>query len=313
MIVPANRPILVTGSHRSGSTWVGQMIAAHPRVLYFSEPFNADRRDCPVRHMWHFVTDKDRRRFRRYLQRHCELRFPWWQRSDDEPAGWLQRVRRSIQYARRRRAGWRPLLKDPMALMSVEWLATEYQPHVVVLIRHPAAFASSLKRLNWPVPPDHLLCQKVLMRDVLAPFQEELEGLRDRPADIIEHAILDWRIFHHVIRRYQQRHPDWHFCRHEDLSLRPMEQFEKIFQFLGLAFTDSVRQAVAEHSDTQNPREADGQIHQLKRNSEANIWNWQHRLTPDEIARIRQGTRDLADHFYGDADWWSPRLGEQAA
>ena len=35
------RPILVTGSHRSGSTWVGKMIASHPRVAYVEEPFNA--------------------------------------------------------------------------------------------------------------------------------------------------------------------------------------------------------------------------------------------------------------------------------
>ena len=35
-----NRPILVTGTQRSGSTWVGQMIASHPRVVYVWEPFN---------------------------------------------------------------------------------------------------------------------------------------------------------------------------------------------------------------------------------------------------------------------------------
>ena len=34
------RPILVTGAHRSGSTWVGRMIATSPRVTYLHEPFN---------------------------------------------------------------------------------------------------------------------------------------------------------------------------------------------------------------------------------------------------------------------------------
>ena len=33
------RPILVTGSHRSGSTWVGNMIALSPEIQYIPETF----------------------------------------------------------------------------------------------------------------------------------------------------------------------------------------------------------------------------------------------------------------------------------
>src|SRR5205085_10560791 len=42
-----------------------------------------------------------------------------------------------------------PLLKDPIALFSAEWLASRFDMNVIVMIRHPAAFASSLRRLNW--------------------------------------------------------------------------------------------------------------------------------------------------------------------
>ena len=35
-----HRPILVTGSHLSGTTWVGRMIAVSPCVAYLHEPFN---------------------------------------------------------------------------------------------------------------------------------------------------------------------------------------------------------------------------------------------------------------------------------
>src|SRR4051812_882111 len=34
------RPILVTGAHRSGTTWVGAMLALSPRVGLIHEPFN---------------------------------------------------------------------------------------------------------------------------------------------------------------------------------------------------------------------------------------------------------------------------------
>ena len=36
----AQRPILVTGAHRSGTTWVGKMLAASREVAYISEPLN---------------------------------------------------------------------------------------------------------------------------------------------------------------------------------------------------------------------------------------------------------------------------------
>ena len=36
----APRPILVTGAHRTGTTWVGRLLAAAPAVAYISEPLN---------------------------------------------------------------------------------------------------------------------------------------------------------------------------------------------------------------------------------------------------------------------------------
>jgi len=35
-------PILVTGMHRSGTTWVGRMLAASREAVYFHEPLNPD-------------------------------------------------------------------------------------------------------------------------------------------------------------------------------------------------------------------------------------------------------------------------------
>lgn len=312
MVSELNRPILVTGSHRSGTTWVGKMIAYHPHIVYCSEPFNPERRDLPVRQWFHRVTAAEETAFSNYLRPYCELRFPWWDRRVEDSPGLLGRVRRSISYARRRWQGARALVKDPIALLSAEWLAERYHAQTLVLIRHPAAFASSIKRLGWLTPAADLLAQPTVMSEWLHPFAADLQRLVDRPDDIIDHAMVGWNVLHHVIRIFQVRHPDWLFCRHEDLSRRPIPEFAKLFDWLGLEFTEDIVQAVERHTDDDNPREAGGQVHQLKRNSKANIWNWQKRLTADEIARIRAGTDELCDHFYGDADWWSARTQEAA-
>ncbi|MBC6456279.1 MAG: hypothetical protein GDA43_26550 [Hormoscilla sp. SP5CHS1] len=38
------KPILVTGAHGSGTTWVGSMIAQSPSVGYINEPFHLNHR-----------------------------------------------------------------------------------------------------------------------------------------------------------------------------------------------------------------------------------------------------------------------------
>src|SRR5512138_2875428 len=43
------KPILVTGAHRTGTTWVGRMLAANPRTAYISEPLNVLHRPGVLR------------------------------------------------------------------------------------------------------------------------------------------------------------------------------------------------------------------------------------------------------------------------
>ena len=45
----AHAPILVTGAHRTGTTWVGKMLAAGPQVAYISEPLNVQHRPGVLR------------------------------------------------------------------------------------------------------------------------------------------------------------------------------------------------------------------------------------------------------------------------
>jgi len=49
----------------------------------------------------------------------------------------------------------RPLIKDPIAIFSTEWLCKKFNMKVLVMIRHPAAFCSSLKIKNWAFNFNH--------------------------------------------------------------------------------------------------------------------------------------------------------------
>jgi hypothetical protein len=277
------------------------MIASHPRVAYVEEPFNAHvRPECPVRHMWHLVTEEDEGPFRAYISRLLAFRDGAGRRGlTDAAFGTLLGLWRRLR-------GARPLLKDPIALFSAEWLADTFGMDVVVLIRHPAAFASSLKRLGWTFPFPDLLAQPQLLRTHLAPFEDDIRRVHAAPDDVIEHAVLIWRILHYVILKYRLRHPDWVFVRHEDLSLRPADEFRALFVRLGLDFRPEVRRTVEAFTSRENASEAPaGAVHELRRDSRANVWNWAQRLRPEEIARVRAGTEDLARRFYPEPGWWA--------
>jgi hypothetical protein len=284
------------------------MIASHPGVHYVKEPFNPDYQpECPSWHQWRHVTDEDAAAFRAYLRRQFAVRHSWWEdvRTRAHPRRFVGATLRALDAWRRRLAGSRPLMKDPTAFFSAEWLAQTFDMDVVVLIRHPAAFASSVKRLDWPFPFAHLLIQPRLLQTYLAPFADEVRRVCAAPADLVDQAILSWRLIHHVILEYRQWHPDWTFLRHEDLSLRPLEEFAELFGRLGLDFPPQVRRTIQEHSAEGNVKEdAAGRGDELRRDSKANVWNWTHRLRPEEVARVRQGTEDLAHVFYPEAGWW---------
>ncbi len=307
------RPILLTGSHRSGSTWVGQMLAAHPSIAYIEEPFNAHMRpECPVRHMWHHVTEADADVFREYVRGLLEFRtWPGKRPGDLTPPRRLADTAFHALLARwRRLRGARPLLKDPIAFFSAEWLAATFGMDVVVLIRHPAAFVSSIKRLGWNVNFANLLAQPRLLAGPLAPFADPIRHVHGNSSDVVERGVLMWRLIHRVLLDYRERHPDWLFVRHEDLSLRPVEEFRSLFERLGMELSPHVRRTIEAYSSRENAREAPaGTVHQLRRDSRANVWNWAHRLRPEEVARVRSGTEDIARALYPEPGWWAPLEG----
>jgi hypothetical protein len=299
-------PILITGSHRSGTTWVGRMLASHPGVAYLSEPFNVRVQPSPVRYFFHHVTDDDEAAFRAYLEPLLKFRdAALYQIHGRAPWDLLRCCGRTLRAWRRRVGDHRPLLKDPIAFFSSEWLARVFDAKVVVLVRHPAGFAASLRRLGSVFDFNDFVNQPELIRDHgLEAFEEDFRAYARKPPNVLDQAILLWQAFATVVLRYRREHPDWTFLRHEDLSADPVHGFANLLPRLGLGLTPHVRRTIEKHSSAANPTEAPGNAaHHLKRNSRAAAWSWQHRLLPADLKRIRRGTEELASLFYSEADW----------
>jgi hypothetical protein len=170
------------------------------------------------------------------------------------------------------------------------------------MVRHPAAFASSLKRLNWPFDFHNLLDQPALMRDHLEGDRLEMESIP--PGDIVAQAALLWRLIYRFVNLTCDLHPDFKVVRHEDLSLDPITGYKSLYDSLGLRFTDKVRNTILNSSSSENPTEQSTEKrYSVKLDSRANLDNWKKRLTDEEISRVRQIAEPTSSRFYSDADW----------
>jgi len=209
-------------------------------------------------------------------------------------------MRRAVAYTADRWKGRSVLLKDPLALLSAEWLGEQFDLDVLVMIRHPAAFAGSLKEKGWTHPFQDFLDQPQLMDDYFTGDVEEVEAFADRKHDIVDQAAFLWKMLYSVVKRYRERHSDWVFLRHEDVARDPVQQFRQLYDRFGLSFTGEIRSQIESHS---NPSGAPDTEDSIRRNSQSVVRNWTERLTRDEIERVRSRTEPIASEFYTEDDW----------
>src|SRR5690606_27364425 len=73
-----------------------------------------------------------------------------------------------------RKSSKRTLIKDPIAIMSAEWIYKTFSTDVVIIIRHPAAFIASLKVKNWEFDFNEFLNQPDLMNSYLKPYDTDI-------------------------------------------------------------------------------------------------------------------------------------------
>lgn len=307
----AARPVLVTGTHRSGSTWVGRTLEQAAGFAYVDEPFHPAARpgvcDLPVERWYEYVSAEDDRGFAAPVER--LLRWEYGYAAElaavrsPRDAGRL--VRDAARFADRRRRGARALVKDPIALLSAPWLAERFGMQVVLLARHPAAFASSVLRVGWHFDMRQLLDQPQLVRDHLGPWLDVVEAdVADDGADLLAHAARCWTVLMGLADAFATAHPDWVVVRHEDLSRDPVAGFAQLAAQLGAQLDDDGREVVRRLTDSSNPTEAEeGAVHTLARDSRANVWSWRDRLDAAQVDRVRELTAEVWPRFYADEDW----------
>ena len=314
------KTVLVTGSNRSGTTWFGTMLSLSGKFLEVYEPFNhliytpKFFSQAPFADHYHYVLQEESSRVKRYVNDRIIYSALTTQSTYTEGLGELPKLDQIVKLYRGLNnlisliiQKKRLLIKDPIGLLSADWLAREYGAQVIVLIRHPAAYVSSIKRLNWDMSLTSFSTQKEFMATLPEDLVSQInQQVNDRPpcdGYNLEDAALSWKIFHYVIHAYQQLYPDWLFLKHEDLCRNFLQGFDHLYSWLALPFTEEIKNTMQQYCNRQDAVELGTNVHVLKRDSSIIPNLWRKNLNQDEVDRIREITEDIANFFYDDVSW----------
>jgi hypothetical protein len=309
------KPILITGAHRSGTTWVGRTLALSKSIGYIEEPFSPAVRhyhpglcNAKFQYWWMYINKENAEKYCNEISDTLAFRYQLnsqIKRIMKNKCGVKTFFKGYVNFLTDRHIRKpRPLIKDPIALFSTEWLAEKFNMDVVILIRHPAAFVSSIKRMKWPHDFSNFLNQPLLMRDHLSNFEKDIKVHIKSEHDIIDDAILLWRMFYYFINKLRKTNKHFIFIKHEDLACNAVNGFNTIFDRLDLEFTEKIKKIIINSTNSSNPTEApQGVMHQLKRNSKGIVQNWKNRLSASEIKRVKDGVEDISGLFYNEEDW----------
>lgn len=280
------RPILISGHGRSGTTWVGSVVSAARRVLYYFEPchpYHTGQEDFSVWFKYQRPGQRDV-----YLESIFDPVFQGtvassrrWDRAD-----WHRLI-----------PGYRVVVKDVATFLALGWLSERYQPHVLVVIRHPCPVILSELRQGTSAAQSHktLLAQQDLIEDHLGPYCNLLRSA-STPYEVLG-AI--WGARHRVLVNLMIEHPAWHVVLYEDLCARPVETFQQLFADLHLSWTAAMQEYIVASSTTQTPG-----MYTTKRVSAVQPVRWKYQMDQSQVEAVRRYVESFELPFYASSNDW---------
>ncbi|MGF1492532.1 MAG: sulfotransferase [Microcoleaceae cyanobacterium] len=302
--------IFITGVPRSGTTFVGMNLSLPKEVDYIHEPFNPQCGVPGITEWYRYVRPSlDTEMMQHYHQLTQQIFSYNFSLRTNVPANdpWQRRVVKQLIGSRGpwylRMAKLNPfhqaaIIKDPIGSLMAEYLYTHFKVKPVIVVKHPASFIASIKRVNFRPSPDKLNDQPYLIQDF---FADEAEVFARDWSDPVLAAAAFWRIVYKVLLEQASRYPDWRVLTHEQLSQAPVETFKQLYSDVELPWSESIHQKILKQTQGNLSAEArKGRVQDFKRNS-ADIFKLRRdSLSLQERQSIFEIVKDVALEIYSE-------------
>lgn len=290
---------MIAGLHRSGTTYVGNVLNQLSQVSVLHEPFNFRQgvRGAPPFYSYYGENAETDRQLELFADQVFCMRGEW----NREAAGgkWLRRlgwrltgswpgVRWAIvKFRFKLGVGTRYVCwKDPFLTFMLPLLVRKYDAKVVFLIRHPCALYRSQGQHNWFVDFSQLSMQQGLFSQYLSDVSEDV--LERAASDNALGIALLWKAMVRYIISQRQDGVELHLVRHEDLCATAVDVFRGVFSFLGIPFGDAVRLHIEKTTQGEATNVEVGMWRKsyFVRDSQSLAMEWREKVPPREQQRI---------------------------
>ena len=300
MVLPnpfRRRCLIVSGSPRSGTSWLGKGLSFSPGFTYYREPDNPNEVNAADdRFAWAYLTPEIQDpEYLDLMDRATRGELATAFTMCDDPGPILQRFgqrglilgqRHPVLFLRKRHV----LLKLVYASLNLSWLAARFpQARLVTVFRHPCGQFESWRRLGWEPEPVRLLENERLMRDHLHPFESLLGGAKS----FWERAGAYWGALAYVNHRQTEAEGGRLVVAYEWLCEDPVARFRTLYRRLGLRWSRN-----AERFLRAADRAGDTGAYSLNRSAAAQIDGWKRRLAAEEIAACRRFVEPFEVPYY---------------
>ncbi len=285
LLAPRRPPLLILSLPRSGSSWAGDILGHAPDALYLREPLTQhalefDAAGGALRHLPR-GTANDREAWRARLAfRGIPEFMPG---VVGNPQQW-----RLIERRRKR------VVVKEVNPFAADWLLNDFRPRCLILIRHPAAVATSFARLGWTGHQD---------------LKEALDYLDRIGQRVPPHDPDDFWSLQGIVQgsaltallRAVARHANSRVVRYETLCAAPEQTFRSLAGWAGLTWTPALADRLAARSRS---RTGKSNAYDTHRDTGRMADAWRARLGTDELARLRASFRAFNLPWYAaDKDW----------
>ncbi|MGB3533144.1 MAG: hypothetical protein WBA13_06465 [Microcoleaceae cyanobacterium] len=300
--------IFVTGTIRSGTTFVGTILSLPISVDYIHEPFNPQCGIPGINRWYPYIRSNldtpEMQEFDRLTQSLFQYNFNLRTKIPDKdniPRKLIKQMLGSRGPFYLRMAKLNPfhqaaIIKDPIGNLLTEYLYLNFQVKPVIIIKHPLSFIASLKRVNWWPHLGEINDQSALVEDY---FATEQDWIYQKRSDKVLAAAAYWRGIHKIFLTQSLRYPDWQLITHEALSQSPIPVFQQLYQQLNLPWSERVEKYIIKQTQGNRSAEAKkGVVQDFKRNS-ADIFDLRvNSFSKEERRAIFEIVKDIALQFY---------------
>lgn len=275
----ASKSIFIAGTARSGTTWLGDLIASQIPCRILFEPFHPELvTEYQGFHYFQYMRPGTEHPVFQGFARKVftgEIRNPW------------------IDHQNERIFSHFRLIKEIRANLALKWLHDHFPDvPIVLLIRHPCAVVCSRMELGWATDTDiqPLLSQPELIADHLSPY---LDLIRNAKTLEEKHTVI-WCVSN-LVPLKQCGAAEVKIVYYENLCMEPENELPALFQFMGQAYTRSVIDTINQPSQTTKMTSA------VVRGTDK-LKTWKKKLSPSQIQNVLRTVDAFGmSHLYGES------------